>query len=179
MENDQVNEHVSKKIRKERKLQEKLEAKKSEVRNRRTKKLIQSMAWIIFGSAIIAGIAWLVVSQPKTTDSEVISRNGLHWHPKIEIYVKGEKQEIPPNIGIGAVHQPIHTHEDATEGVVHLELEGIVRKSDITVGQFFKSWGKDMRAFGTNIKMTVNGQENVELENYEMQDEDLIELRYE
>lgn len=179
MENNPGNEYVSKKMRKERKQEEKLEAKKSIDQNRRTKKLIQLMGWSVFGSAVVAGLVWLVVSQPKTPDPEIVSRNGLHSHPRVEIYVRGEKQELPPNIGIGAVHKPVHTHEDATEGVVHLELEGLVRKSDITLGQFFKSWDKDIQSLGTNVKMTVNGQENTELENYQMQDNDQIVLRYE
>lgn len=178
MENDQPEEQLSKKMRKERKQQEKLEAKKSAVKKLRTKKLIQWIGWVVFGGAIVAGIVWLAVSQPKTPDSEIVSRNGLHWHPKMDIYVKGEKQEFPSNIGIGAVHQPVHTHEDAKEGVVHLELEGMVRKSDITVGQFFKSWGKDIQSLGANVKMTVNGKENTELENYQMNEKDQIELRY-
>ena len=36
-----------------------------------------------------------------------------------------------------------------------------------------------MWSFGTNVKMTVNGKENTEYENYAMQDKDKIELRYE
>ena len=36
-----------------------------------------------------------------------------------------------------------------------------------------------MRSFGTNMRMTVNGIENTEYENYQMKDGDTIELRYE
>ena len=115
---------------------------------------------------------------PIIPESDIISKAGFHWHPKLAIYVKGEKQEIPTNIGIGAVHQQIHTHEDATEGVIHLEFQGLVRKQDIVLSQFFKNWGKDINSFGANIKMTVNGKENTEFENYIMQDKDKIELRY-
>lgn len=112
--------------------------------------------------------------------SEVISTNGLHWHSALAIYVKGEQIEIPANIGLGAVHNPIHTHvEDAPDGVIHLEFGGFVRKDNTKLGEFFKAWEKDITSFGSNMKMTVNGVENTEFENYFMQDGDKIELRYE
>lgn len=176
MENNQPNKYVS---RKERKEQAKLEAKNLTVQKRRTEKVVRWIGWSLFGAAIIGSLAWFVMSQPKIPESEIISRSGIHWHPELEIYVKGEKVEFPANIGIGAAHQPVHTHEDAKAGVVHLEFEGLVRKSDTTLGQFFKSWGKDIRSLGVNVTMTVNGQENTDLENYQMQDKDEIVLRYE
>ena len=77
------------------------------------------------------------------------------------------------------MHQPIHTHDDSNQGIVHMEFQGLVRKDNATLGQFLKGWGKDINSFGTNVKMTVNGQENAELENYVMQDQDKIELHYE
>ncbi len=111
--------------------------------------------------------------------SEVISKQGLHWHSTLVISVKGEKLEIPANIGLGAVHNPIHTHvEDAPAGVIHMEFGGLVRKDDTKLGGFFKAWNKDIKSFGPNMKMTVNGIESTEFENYKMQDGDKIELRY-
>ena len=179
MENNQSDEVMSKKERRERKQQAKLEARNSAIQNRRMAKALHWIGWGTVGAAIIAGVIWFVMSQPKVPESEIVSRNGLHWHPTLEIYVKGEKVEFPANIGIGATHQPVHTHEDAAEGVVHLEMQGLVRTRDITLGQFFKSWGKDIGSLGVNVRMTVNGQENMELENYQMQDSDQIVLRYE
>ena len=35
-----------------------------------------------------------------------------------------------------------------------------------------------MRSFGTDMKMTVNGEENTEYDNYVMRDKDKIELRF-
>ena len=133
---------------------------------------------IIIGAAILLllGGAWWSKSL-QSKDPNLISAKGIHWHPELVIYVKGEKIEIPQNIGLGAVHQPVHTHEDLP--LIHLEFQGLVRKQDIILGQFFKNWGKDIRSFGMNMKMTVNGQENTEYENYEMKDGDKIELRYE
>ena len=95
----------------------------------------------------------------------------------LEIYVKGEKLEIPESIGLGAVHQPMHTHDDLP--VIHLEFTGVVREDDLVLGQFFKNWQRDISSLGTNMSMTVNGETNTEFENYVMGDGDRIELRYE
>lgn len=127
---------------------------------------------------LVGGTWWSKSLQTK--DADLISTNGIHWHAELAIYVKGEKLPIPANIGLGAVHNPIHTHdEDAAAGIIHLEFAGLVRKSDTALGEFFKSWNKDIRVFGANMKMTVNGAENTEYENYQMKDGDKIELIYE
>ncbi len=123
-------------------------------------------------------------------DPNIISMNGLHTHPLLEIYVKGEKVEIPQNIGVGEMYRgrqgyglggmamtPIHTHDDVP--AIHLEYTGKVMKSDTTLGNFFSVWGKDMRSFGANMRMTVNGVESTEYESYLMQDGDVIQLHYE
>ena len=132
--------------------------------------------WIIGLTVLIIGLfGWSQRAQ--NYDPNVIARNGLHWHSEIALYVKGEKIEIPKNIGIGAVHQPMHTHDDLP--VLHLEFQGMVRKQDLMLGQFFKNWGKDFNSFGSHVTMTVNGKENTEFENYQMKNGDKIELRYE
>lgn len=122
-------------------------------------------------------------------DPDVVASGGIHWHPQLTIYVKGVKQEIPANLGIGPQfagtngYDPqmqmaaVHTHD--ASGTIHLEfMGGPVRKEDVTLGQFFKIWGKDMRSFGTNMRMTVNGEPNIDYENYIMHDGDKIELNY-
>lgn len=138
---------------------------------------------------IIAATWWSKSLQ--SGDSTIIARKGLHWHPELVIYVKGEKQIIPVDIGIGPEYAsapnfdarmrmtPMHTHDDAPQGIIHLEFQGVVRKKDTTLGQFLKVWGKDINSFGSNVKMTVNGVANTEFENYEMKDGDKIELMYE
>ena len=123
------------------------------------------------------------------TESEIVARNGMHWHPRLSIYIKGEKQPFTNGIGLnGAVHNPIHTHEDANKDIIHMEFGGIVTKEDTKLGNFFKIWGKEFNSTqifdrrngeeGT-VKMTVNGKENTEFENYKMRDGDNIEIRYE
>lgn len=123
---------------------------------------------------LIGGVWW--TNSLANSDPSVISRNGLHWHPTLVIYVKGEKQEIPQGIGLGAVHLPMHTHDDLP--IIHLEFSGMVRNEDLMLGHLFTNWGKDMRSFGTNVHMTVNGETNTEYENYMMRDGDTIELHY-
>jgi hypothetical protein len=124
----------------------------------------------------IGGLIWYSATRPPIPESDIVSRNGLHWHPELAIYVKGVKQEIPANLGMGGVEMPVHTHDST--GVIHLEMSGLVRKENITLNQFFKVWGKDMSSFGTNMKMTVGGKENTDYGNYIMQDKDKIELRF-
>ena len=70
----------------------------------------------------------------------------------------------------------IHTHEDMP--VIHLEFSGVVRREDVMLGRFFEIWGKDMRSFGENMRMTVNGEPNTEFERYIMRDKDIITLQY-
>lgn len=125
---------------------------------------------------LLLGGSWWSKSL-QSRDTNTLSTKGLHWHAVLAVYQKGEKIEVPANIGIGAVHQPMHTHD--TSGTIHMEFGGLVRKNDIALGKFFEAWGKKFGSFGSNPKMTVNGKENAELENYQMQDGDKIELRYE
>jgi hypothetical protein len=139
---------------------------------------------------LLGGSIWWSRSLQKN-GPEVISRNGIHWHPILEIYVKGEKLVIPPNMGIGTqyVSKPtydpsmrmtaIHTHDDADKGIIHFEFSGVVRKEDIKLSKFFDIWNKDINTFGSNVSMKVNGEFNTQLEDYEMKDGDKIELRYE
>lgn len=146
----------------------------------------------IFGGFILLTVAILLggvflFSEKETTvpDDQILSRNGLHWHPKLEIFIKGEKQEIPEGIGLKPVEQPIHTHDSS--GTIHLELPGLVKKDDLNLGRFFKIWGKGFNSEcifdkcngeDGKVKMWVNGQENQEFEKYSMRDGDTIEIRY-
>ena len=133
-----------------------------------------------FAVALLLGMGVYLQSMEKggvNADPNTVSLKGLHWHPEIVINVKVVKQTMPANLGVTPLSMaPVHTHEP--DGVIHLEFLGIVHTSDIMLGQFFKSWGKDIRSFGTNMKMTVNGTENTEFENYVMQDKDKIVLSF-
>ncbi len=127
---------------------------------------------------VIWGFVTAYKNRSQISESDIISRMGIHTHPELAIYVKGIKQEMPASLGVRpSFMAPVHTHEP--NGVIHLEFQGLVQKKDITLEQFFKIWGKDINSFGTNMKMTVNGKESTDYGNYLMQDKDKIELRYE
>jgi len=135
----------------------------------------------------IGGVWWSKSLQ--SSDLNVISTQGVHWHPQLTMYVNGEKQNIPSDIGIGTQYASMptfdssmrmtamHTHEP--DGTIHLEFPGLVKRDDTTLGNFFRIWSKNFMEFGSSVTMTVNGKENTEYENYEMKDGDRIELRYE
>ena len=114
-------------------------------------------------------------------DPDIISRTGIHWHPQIAIYVNDELQEIPEGLGLTPTSEsPIHTHDDVP--LIHLEFDGIVRKSDITLGKFFEVWGKpfsstELLGNTGEVHMFVNGEPNTEFGSYVMHDDDKIELR--
>lgn len=128
---------------------------------------------------LIGGSLWSRSIQAGDTDT--ISTNGIHWHAKLSILSGDTPVTIPGNIGIGAVHQPIHTHDDDPEnGTLHLEFGGVVHKSDLQLGNFFHTWDKDIQtAYGTLKSMTVNGATSTAYDLYEVHDDDDIVLRYE
>lgn len=141
----------------------------------------------VVGGIVIASLLILVggvlllsrqsAQESSVPEDQIISRRGIHWHPKLSIFIKGEKEEIPKDIGIGAIHQPMHTHDSS--GTIHMEMNGLVTKDETRLGNFFKIWGKEFNFGGQNIKVLVNGQENTEFENYLMKDKDTIDIRYE
>lgn len=153
--------------------------------------MVKNLIGITLASLLILFAAVFLFSEkeegvPSIQGEQTVATSGLHWHPKLEIFIKGVKQEIPEGVGLKPVEQPIHTHD--ASGTVHLEFPGVVKKDDLKIGQFFKIWGKE---FSSNcifdkcngpegkVKMTVNGKENQEFENYSMRDADGIEIRYE
>lgn len=141
------------------------------MKNIKTSYIVIAFALVIFGGFGLS--KYLQASDPNS-----VSKTAIHWHPQLEIYVKGEKQPFPPGVGLsGSSMAPMHTHDP--DGSIHVEMGGPVKDSSVRLGRFFEIWGKDFNSFGTNVKMTVNGKENTELQNYQMKDGDKIELRYE
>lgn len=147
--------------------------------------IIISIVILIVGSALLLSRETTV-----TSDDRVVSRNGLHWHPRLKIFIKGQKIELENNIGrTGGKEKPLHTHtEDYKDGIIHLEFDGVVSKEEVKLGKFFKIWGKEFSQTtifdkengpeGT-VKMFVNDKENFDFQDYEMRDKDNIEIRYE
>ena len=177
--------------KKERKHLKKLEKRLTRENNAKyhgVKTLMKWAAVALIAVFLIWG-AWFLIKKSQVPSSSIISQNGLHWHPKLKILINGKEQEIPANIGIGAIHEELHTHdEDAKDGVVHMEMKGMVTKDEVRLGNFFKIWGKEFnqtqildRKNGAegSVKMFVNGKENNGFENYLMRENDNIEIRYE
>ncbi|MFT5179556.1 MAG: hypothetical protein ACI9GH_000582 [Candidatus Paceibacteria bacterium] len=147
------------------------------------------IAMVVVTLVILLGGVWLVGSPEDLTDdpnNPILSTNGIHYHPEVEIYIYGEKQDIPSDIGLVGGHSPVHTHD--TDGIIHLEYgSGVVRGDDTRLGNFFEIWGKEFNSNqildhvsgsdGT-VTMTVNSELNTEFENYRMKDGDKIEIRF-
>lgn len=169
-------------IKKQQKLQEQELLQKKRAMKRYTKIFLI----VVLIAIPVGGLIWYASTRSPLPESDVISKTGIHWHAALAIIIKGNEQEIPTDIGIGAVHKPIHTH-DAT-GEIHMEMQGLVTKQDILLGEFFKIWGKQFNSNcifdscngsdGT-VKLFINGNENIEFENYQMKDKDKIEIKYE
>lgn len=168
------------------KRQQHIEEQKLLQRRRMIKTLFKRFLIVILITVPVGWLVWYAVTRPPILETDIVSKKGLHWHPELTIIIKGQKKEISANIGMGAVHQPIHTHDNS--GTLHLEISGLVKKEDIVLGRFYKIWGKQFNqncvfnycngADGT-VKMFVNGKESGEFENYLMQDKDKIEIKYE
>lgn len=150
---------------------------------------------LILVAALAAAVLLLGIwiSVPKSSNSNsnsgLVASRAIHWHPRLMLYVKGVQVTIPENIGIGTRYAgargydpqmrmaAMHTHEDLP--LIHLEfMRGPVYAQDLTLGRFFQIWDKDMRSFGENMRMTVNGAPNTEYDAYVMKDGDVIELNY-
>jgi hypothetical protein len=63
----------------------------------------------------------------------------LHIHEHLDVFVRGRRVAVPPDIGIdpnGQFISPIHTHDDS--GLIHVESS---RDRAYSLGQLFDVWG--------------------------------------
>lgn len=108
----------------------------------------------------------------------------FHIHPVLEIYINGEKQLIPANVGITPnCMYALHTH--TPDGIIHVESP---EKKDFTLSDFFAVWDKPFSASqifdhtidaSHRIRMTVNGEEADTYEHTLLVDEDRVVIYYE
>ena len=133
---------------------------------------------IIFGTSIIVNKSPATAQLPAD-----IPNMPIHWHPHLRIVIDGRETIIPKNIGLGAVHMPIHIHEE--DNILHMENDNPTSET-VRLGYFFKVWNKHFDRTcifeyctdkGT-LKMSVNGKENSEFESYVMHDKDEILIEY-
>jgi hypothetical protein len=116
----------------------------------------------------------LAAGVPTMGDS---SAGGAHIHPKLAVFVRGERIELPANIGIDPARSPtemagLHTHD--ASGVIHVE-----NAADPTLGQFFEIWGVPLSPGqlgphqakdSERVRAWVDGRPSAELEDLVMQD---------
>jgi hypothetical protein len=152
----------------------------------RQKQIKKAALWSlpVIGIAFVGWIITQTVLQPP--DPNIIAPKGLHWHADLAITIKGQSIPIPSGIGMGAVHADMHTHK--VNDQVHVEMQRPTRRDDVKLGRFFQIWGKTFTSScilnscngseGT-VTLLMNGKPNTEFENYQIQDKDRIEIRYE
>src|SRR3989338_8457948 len=148
---------------------------------------------IIVIIAVFIGFVLLFRNTSQSKNTSGVPQQPVHWHPNLKIIIRGEKQLIPPNIGInignnidnqisGMRMSPVHTHE--SDGTIHLEnSRPWLKPETLTLGYFFEVWGKNFNSscifeycndeMGT-LTMTVNEKPNYDFGNYVMHDEDKI-----
>ena len=149
------------------------------------KKIRNWAIFIVIISLIVWGVYSLIsnINEGKIIDESQLTfdapKSPIHWHPSLSITIDGKKTVIPANIVI----IQMHTHD--ASGVIHMENNRPTKKT-VTLGYFFEVWNKKISKDcifeyctdkGT-LKMYVNGQENLEFENYFMQDKDEILIEY-
>lgn len=122
----------------------------------------------------------------------------MHIHPILKIFIDGQAQEIPANIGVeglsgDSTHEQakasatclhfLHTHD--ASGTLHVESPVPM---DYSLGDFFAVWGKtftkdqilDSKVDDKHhIHFIVDGQENSDFENLILKDKQQIEIKYE
>ena len=186
MIDDAKQQPMSKRERRALRKQRQLEERDREQRKKTGRKAGRLLVIILPLFGLLGLFIWWAANQKPIPEEDIVARSGLHWHPHLSIVIKGKDETIPANIGIGAIHKPIHTHDP--DNVLHLEMTGRVIKDDIRLGAFFAIWGKQFSSTcildycngpDGSVKMLVNGEENDQFDRHEMHDGDRIEIRYE
>ena len=129
-------------------------AREEQARRRRRAHRNRRIAGALVAVAVVGGALGLWRPWEADTDpasafaydadgvQERIERAGLeegsdpHVHPKLSVLVGKRPISLAANMGIGAAHSPVHTHEP--DGVIHVE-----GAQDATLGQFMALWGVD------------------------------------
>jgi hypothetical protein len=111
---------------------------------------------------------------------------GEHFHPSLEVYVRGEKVPVPANIGIDPTQPPqrmagLHTHD--TTGTIHNEAG-----TGSTLGQFFEIWGVEFSSSRLGpyeeasaedkVRMWVDGESSQEFGDLKLADGQQIVIAF-
>ena len=132
-------------------------------------------------------------NDPDPISQDCLNHDGLarHDHATLQIFINGEKEMIPTNVGImtdicnqeGEEMHAVHTHDSS--GRLHIESNEDI---DIPIGVFFDIWGHHFDETGIfeyrvnsthELVMTVGGQQINEYDDYLLVNtSDIIEIRY-
>lgn len=136
---------------------------------------------VVLVLVVVAGVMLYAFSQGGSGPGAVsfpprLSSQPIHLHPNLDVVVDGQRIPIQANIGIGARHEPIHTHDP--DGVVHVESPDT---RAYTLGNFFSIWGKRLDAecvgeYCGAVEMTVDGQPSDEFGAHVLRDGERIVL---
>lgn len=145
---------------------------------------------VLLGVLLLRGTPESVQSQSEKTNREVAltcttdMATEFHIHPTLEIVVNGEKQIIPPDIGIKAgCMNALHTHDAV--GTIHVESP---EKRDFTLADFFAVWDKPftknqileyVSGDSHAIHVRVDGVEVYTFEETVLKDKEKIVITYE
>jgi len=158
--------------------------------------IVGILAWVFVASPNKDDSSGSLNVSLSSEQAQQIPSGDVHWHPMLSIVIDGKQIPIPSDLGYGTgktvdTHlsgmrmSPTHTHE--SDGTIHLENNNPSSKPEtVTLGYFFYVWEKPFNSScifeycidkGT-LKLTVNGKENTEFENYIMRDKDQIRIEY-
>lgn len=167
--------------------------KKEEERKRRKRmSLAKNVLYAGLGFLVLAGLIggfiWFIKNRAPIVEGDIVSRTSVHWHPTFEIRINGQRQKISANIGLSGISHVGNTHTHDTSGTIHYEISAPVLKDALSVGAFFRNWGREFNSEcifescngeeGT-LKMLVNGEENTQFDLYVIQDGDRVEIIFE
>lgn len=145
-------------------------------------------SWVFIGIAAVAigGLAWSAFSGGaaamwRGTDVPCLpgghANLALHIHPTLEIWVDGEQEPIPSNLGISATCMAeVHTHTEAN--VLHIETTRAGRINDLSLADFFAVWGQPFERAGYTAEIFVDGEEVASPTAVRFEDLSLIQVRY-
>jgi hypothetical protein len=171
-----------------------------------TQAALTGLAVILIAVIVVGAVGWYFLSPlffpaspasssqtslpATTTPSSLIEtcveegQVSYHIHVRLSIVANGERVPIPANIGIApGCTWPIHTHDAG--GTIHIESPVYY---PFTLGDFFNVWGKPFDSTRVldfqvgprhSLRMFVNGAQNLQFQNYVLQDGDEIQIVFE
>lgn len=151
---------------------------------------------LILGLIVLLGAVWFmsrstregIVTNRTTREVALTCTTDMatefHIHPILAIYINGEQQVIPANIGIRpGCMTALHTH--TSDGILHVESP---ERRDFTLADFFAVWEQpftreEILGYQVDpehrIRMTVNGETVETYGETVLHDHDQIAIYYE